>query len=99
VKLKWTRLALLDMQHLHDYVAEDNPAAAGQMVSRISDAVQNLNKHPRMGREGRCRGTRELILARTPYIIVYVLEANEIQIVAVIHNSMRWPDAFSREDL
>lgn len=98
MKLKWTRLALQDMRHLHEYIAEDNPAAAGQMVSRISDAVQNLKKHPRMGREGRCLGTRELILAKTPYSVVYVFAKNEIQIVSVIHASMRWPDSLPLDD-
>ena len=94
MKLKWTRLALQDMRHLHDYIAEDNPSAADQIVSRINDAVQHLKKHPRMGKQGRCEGTRELILAKTPYIKVYVLKNNEIQIVALIHVSTRWPDSF-----
>jgi len=98
MKLKWTRSALQDMRHLHDFIAEDNPSAADQMVSRISDAVQHLKKHPHMGKEGRCKGTRELILAKTPYIVVYVLKENEIHIVAVIHVSMRWPDSFPLGD-
>ncbi len=98
MKLKWTRLALQDMQHLHGYIAEDNPIAARQMVSRIFEAVQNLKKHPNMGRAGRCSGTRELILAQTPYIVVYALKENEIQIVAVIHVSMRWPESLPPED-
>lgn len=91
-------MALQDMNHLYDYIAEDNFSAAREMVSRIFKAVQNLKKHPRMGKEGRCNGTRELILAQTPYIVVYVLKENEIQIVAVIHGSMRWPDSFPSGD-
>ena len=98
MKLKWTRLALQDMRHLHDYIAEDNPSAPDQMVLRINDAVQHLKQHPQMGKVGRCEGTRELILAKTPFIVVYVLKDNEIQIVAVIHVSMRWPDSFPLED-
>lgn len=92
MKLRWTRLALRDMRHLHEYIAEDNPAAASQMVSRIQETSQNLRKHPQMGKEGRCPGTRELVIAGTPYIMVYVIKGNEIQIVAVIHVSMRWPE-------
>lgn len=85
-------MALQDMRHLHEYIAEDNPTAAGQMVARIEEASRNLKKHPQMGKKGRCKGTRELVLAKTPYIVVYVIKGSEIQIVAVIHGSMRWPE-------
>ena len=94
MKLRWTRFALQDLRHLHEYIAEDSPASAGKMVSRIRNAAQNLKKNPRMGKEGRRPGTRELVLATTPYIMVYILAGNEIQIVAVIHSAMRWPDSF-----
>ena len=98
MKLKWTRLALQDMQYLHDYIAEDNPIAARKMVSRLFEAVQKLKKHPGMGRAGRCEGTRELILAKTPYIVVCAVKENEIQIVAVIHVAMRWPESLPPEE-
>jgi len=95
MKLKWTRVALQDMHHLHDYIAEDNIAAANQMAARIREATEHLKKHPQMGRAGRVKGTRELIIAGSPYIVVYILEKSEIQIVAIIHNAMRWPDSFN----
>ena len=98
MKLRWTRLALQDLRHPREYMSEDSPASAGKMVSRIRDAAQNQKKNPRMGKEGRLPGTRELILAKTLYIVVYILEGNEIQIVAVIHSAMRWPDSFPSED-
>lgn len=98
MKLRWTRLALEDLLHLHEHIAEDNPDAAANMVARIQEAAQNLKKHPRMGKEGRRPGTQELVLAKTPYIMVYALAENEIQIVSVIHASRRWPDSFPSED-
>jgi toxin ParE1/3/4 len=48
MKLRWTRLALQDLRHLHAYIAEDNPSAAKRMVTRIQDATQRLRKHPQM---------------------------------------------------
>jgi toxin ParE1/3/4 len=98
MKLRWTRLALQDLRHLHEYIAEDNPSAANRMVTRIQDATQRLRKHPQMGRPGRVQGTRELVIAGSPYIVVYILGDSEIQIVAVIHSAMRWPDTFRSED-
>lgn len=98
MKLKWTRVALQDLRHLHEYIAEDDPSAANRMVTRIQDATQRLKIHPQMGRPGRVQGTRELAIAGSPYIVVYILGDSEIQIVAVIHSSMRWPDTFRSED-
>ena len=66
MKLRWTRLALQDLRHLHEYIAEENPLAASRMVVRIQDATQRLTKHPQMGRPGRVQGTRELIIADHP---------------------------------
>ncbi len=97
MKLRWTRLALQDLRHLHEYIAEDNPSAANRMVTRIQDATQRLKIHPQMGRPGRVQGTRELVIAGSPYIVVYILGDSEIQIVAVIHSAMRWPDTFPSE--
>ncbi len=98
MNLRWTRRALQDLGNLHGYIAEDNPSAAGETVSRIEEAAVRLKHHPEMGREGRYPGTRELVLAGTPYIVVYIVKGNEVQIVAVIHSSMRWPDSFPEKE-
>jgi toxin ParE1/3/4 len=92
--LRWTRRALRDMQHLHDYIADDNPAAARRMVARIREAAGHLRRSPQMGKRGRVEDTRELVIAGTPYIVVYRLEGEQVQIVAVIHSAQRWPDTF-----
>ncbi len=94
MKLKWTRLSIQDMQHLYDYIAEDNPKAAKKMISRIGEAADKLKKYPHMGKAGRVTNTRELVIAATPYIVVYVINGQTIQIVSVIHGAMRWPDSF-----
>lgn len=98
MKLRWTRFALEDLRHLFEYIAEDNPPAANRMVARIQDSAQHLIRHPQMGRLGRVRGTRELVIAGSPYIVVYISDGLEIQIVAVFHSARRWPDTFLRED-
>jgi len=98
MKLKWTRVALQDLRHLHEYIAEDNPSAANRMATRIQDATQRFKNRPQMGRPGRVQGARELVIAGSPYIVVYILGDSEIQIVAIIHSAVRWPDTFRSED-
>ncbi len=93
MNLRWTRRALQDLQHLHAYISQDDPEAAGRMVFRIQEAAHKLKQHSHMGKPGRVDGTRELVLAGSPYLLVYLLSGDEIHIVAVIHTSRRWPDS------
>lgn len=93
--LTWTRTALQDLMHLHDYIADDNPDAARKMVSRIREAASRLRRNPRIGRVGRVPETWELVIAGTPYIVAYRIEGQQVQIVAVIHGAQRWPDSFA----
>lgn len=99
MKPRWTRRALEDLRHLHEYISQDNPSAADRMVSRIRESVERLGKHPHMGAGGRVELTRELVIAGTPYIVVYVEDRGRVQIVAVIHAAMRWPDSFDDEKI
>jgi toxin ParE1/3/4 len=46
------------------------------------------------GREGRVAGTRELVIRGTPFIVAYRLERNEVQILAVMHAAIKWPEEF-----
>ena len=94
MKLKWTRLSLQDMQNLYEYIAGDNLRAAKKIISRIREAADKLKIYPHMGKAGRISNTRELVIAATPYIIVYIIDGESMQIVSVIHGARRWPDSF-----
>jgi addiction module RelE/StbE family toxin len=97
MKVKWTRLALQDLISLHNYIEEENPSSARAMVQRIHESVAHLIKFPQMGKEGRVSGTRELVIVHSPYIVVYRFQKQEVQIISIIHSSMRWPDSFPEE--
>ncbi len=56
-----------------------------------------LADHPHVGRAGRVLGTRELVIANTPFIIPYRVAENTIQILRVLHDKRRWPRHFSSE--
>ena len=77
-----------------DFVARDNPSAARRLVARIAASVEALGDHPHLGRPGRITGTRELVVAETPYIVPYRVRGDDVEILAVFHGARRWPDAF-----
>jgi len=91
-RLRWTPRALRRLERIKLSIMIDNPAAADRVLERIVTAAQALTTHPAIGRPGRIVGTRELVLADTPYIVAYRVTAGEVVILTVIHAAQRWPD-------
>jgi addiction module RelE/StbE family toxin len=90
--IRWTQQAIADIDDIYDFIAANNPRAARSVVDRIDRAVISLTTHSRMGRPGRLAGSRELVVAGTPFIVAYRLRGHAIEILAVIHAARRWPD-------
>jgi toxin ParE1/3/4 len=90
----WTDPALADLAALHDYIANDDPAAADAMVLRIVDLVERqLPRMPESGRPGRVHKTRELVVSGSPYFVPYRVNGDQIEILRVIHGARRWPES------
>jgi len=91
VRVRWLRTALANLDAEAGYIAEDNPAA-GRAVMRILRAVDLLKKNPAMGRAGRVAGTRELVVAGTPYIVPYRVRGEAVEVLRVFHAARKWPE-------
>lgn len=95
--IRWAKAATQQLAAAHAYVAADNPSAADRLVLQITNAVKRLTSHPRAGREGRVKNTRELVIINTPFIVAYRIKAETtIQVLAVLHGKRRWPESFYR---
>jgi toxin ParE1/3/4 len=93
VKVRWTRLATADLNSAYDHVAAENPSAAARLRDRIENGVAILARHPSAGRIGRIQGTRELVVTGTPFIVPYRIRKGQVELLALIHGSRRWPDS------
>ena len=49
VEVIWTEPALADLEAIADYIAVENPAAAGEFVKRVFAHIDKLEQHPRLG--------------------------------------------------
>lgn len=95
--LVWLRRAIADRDAQLDYIAQDNPRAAIEQGDRIAHQVGQLIQHPQMGREGRKHGTRELVISRTPFIVIYRIKGERIELLRVLHGAQRWPKGSSTQ--
>jgi toxin ParE1/3/4 len=90
-EIRWTPEAIDDLVSLGDFIAARNPDAAKKVVARIFDAARVLAEFPRVGRAGRVPGTRELVVLRTPYLVVYRIDEPLVEILRVVHGARQWP--------
>jgi len=91
MKVGLTLRASQQLTSAYDYLRDANANAAATHMKRIFDAIDLLKQHPFAGREGRIAGTREMVVPRTPFIVAYTVLQEEIQVLAVLHGSRRWP--------
>jgi len=91
VKIEWLPAAEDNLEDQLSYIAERNPSAAIEVGDAIDVAVARLVDFPEIARPGRVRGTRELVVAGTPYIVVYRVEPAAVVILRVLHGGQNWP--------
>jgi plasmid stabilization system protein ParE len=91
MRLRWLRTALRNLDEDAAYIAADDPAAARLVVARALEAVTQLADQPGLGRPGRVSGTRELVVARTRYVVPYRVKRDAVEILRVFHTSRRLP--------
>lgn len=91
MKVEWHPLARTDLVELVTYIATDNPKAAYRMHDEIRRQTGILAAHPEAGRLGRVPGTRELVIAGTPFIAAYRVTSDLVTILCLLHGARRWP--------
>jgi toxin ParE1/3/4 len=94
MKLRWLKAGTRSLRLVHARIAMDNPGAAKRVVERIESSVNNLASFPTSGRVGQILGTRELVVPGLPYIVVYRLSIEALEILRVFHASQDYPASF-----
>ena len=72
-----------DLRWMKEYYTHVFPEGARYARLRFQNAEQLLKDNPQAGRPGALSGTRELVIARTPFIILYRIQAERIEILRI----------------
>lgn len=91
MKLRWTRAAITDLAEVYEYIEKERPTSALRVAMVILEQVESLQVNPLRGRAGRVDGTRELVIGQFPYVILYRVHGEEIQLLRVMHDRRSWP--------
>jgi len=72
------------------YSEETSLFIAKEAEHKITEAAQRVFRRPFSYRDGKRLGTREYVMRRFPYILVYQVQSAKISIVRVLHQAMRY---------
>lgn len=79
--------ALAELDAAFAFLNQDNPRAADAMRAAIAKAISSLETLPNRGRPGRVSDTRELLVKGAPYVVVYGVNSEVVNIFNIRHTS------------
>jgi toxin ParE1/3/4 len=92
MKIRWSPEAADDLQRICEHVAIDSPEAARQAAGTIYEGCDRLSEFPRVGRTSRRMPKwRELVFPPLPYIVVYLVTEQAVEITRIFHGAQDWP--------
>lgn len=91
MQVRWSTAAAQDLFRIVEYIRRENAPAAQRVGKTIYEIVGSLSSFPHLGRLGRVEGTRELPIPSLPFLVVYRVTQDVIEIAGVIHGAQRWP--------
>jgi toxin ParE1/3/4 len=92
MQVRWSLPAIEDLEHICGWIERENPDAARRVAKIIYDGCGQLKDFPNMGRVSRrISGRRELVFPRLPYIAVYQVKEDAVEISRIFHGAQDWP--------
>lgn len=97
MKVHWTARAEARLDAIHDYISQDDPAAALRVVQQVLRRSEQIATHPESGRRVphyKREDVRELI--ENQYRIVYLILPGRINVLTVMHAAQLLPSDLKR---
>jgi toxin ParE1/3/4 len=80
-----------DLGAIVTYIEHDRPRAARLVAAKVDQYAGLIGRYPEVGRVGRVPGTREVVVAGMPFVLVYRITSSDIQLLRVLHTALQYP--------
>jgi len=91
MRIRWTPAATADLQSISDYLKQHHPSYHVATMRKLYAAIRDLKQWPGRGHPGREKGTREIFFPPTPYVAVYRVKEQTIEVVRIYHTAQHRP--------
>ena len=91
MRISWTPAAAADLEHISNYLKERHSHYRQPTMRKLYEPIRSLKELPQRGRLGREDGTRELLFPPMPYIAVYRVKEQTIEVLRIYHAAQDRP--------
>ncbi len=88
-RIFWNETAREARQAALEYVARSGLQLALNQLTEIEKQTARLLRHPHLGRPGKTKGTRDLTINRTFFVVTYRIIGENIQVLRFRHASQK----------
>ena len=85
MRIRWTLAAASDLAGIGDFLSRRHSSYRQPTMNKLYDAIRSLRDWPYRGRPGAEEGTRELLFSPLPYIAVYRVRGQAIEVLRIYH--------------
>jgi toxin ParE1/3/4 len=85
MRIRWTPAAAADLGNINEYLKEHHPSYRQPTMRRLYEAIMMLKRSPYRGRVGSIDGTRELLFPPLPYIAIYRVTGEDVEVLHIYH--------------
>lgn len=90
MRIRWTVPAADDLERIKKYLERHHPRFAESTVRTIYQRIRSLKTLSDRGRPGHRARTRELALTPLPYVVVYSMKPQAVEILHIYHGAQDW---------
>lgn len=87
MRLRWTPAAAADLEAISNYLRDKHPKHWQPTILKLYQTIRSLKEWPHLGRVGREPGTRELLFSPLPYISIYRVKQETVEVLRIYHTS------------
>lgn len=90
LKIQETKLALANLDEIASYYEQQQSGLGYRFANYYYKQLNALKSMPNIGRSGKVMGTRELVLRKFPYLVVYRVRDEFVQILRIFHQHRKF---------
>jgi toxin ParE1/3/4 len=83
--------ALQTLSEVLRYYEDQQNGLGTRFLRSYDEQIERLRDMPKIGRIGRVFGTRELVMQNFPFLVVYRIRKEYLEIINLIHQSKNYP--------
>lgn len=92
-EIRYLRTAECDLYGIFDYISQDNPSAAADLLEKIDHSISLLASNPYLGvipKDIRLKNKGYRMLIVEKYLVFYIVKDKTVQIRRIIHGARRY---------